>query len=121
MLEMIQSRKISEQKEDYNDLFSNLLDANNHEGRSGGQELPDSELLGVYSYTRVPTPEHSTSSRVCTGNIFIFLIAGHETTAHTLCFTLALLALYSREQEALYKHIREVIPDDRLPVGKIQP
>ncbi|KAN0136285.1 hypothetical protein V8E53_005890, partial [Lactarius tabidus] len=35
--------------------------------------------------------------------MFIFLLAGQETTAHTLCFTLALLALYPDEQERLYQ------------------
>jgi cytochrome P450 len=43
------------------------------------------------------------------------LIAGHETTAHTLCFTFALLALYPDEQEKLYKHILSVLPDGRFP------
>jgi len=41
--------------------------------------------------------------------MFIFLIAGHESTAHTLCFTFALLALYPDEQERLYQHIKGVI------------
>ena len=57
--------------------------------------------------------------------MFIFLLAGHEvgpssssgpltlkcllqTTAHTLCFTFALLALYPDEQERLYQHIKSV-------------
>jgi hypothetical protein len=60
------------------------------------------------------------------GNMFIFLLAGHEvgsfsfscsvrlesllqTTAHTLCFTFALLALYPDEQERLYHHIKGVM------------
>ncbi len=57
--------------------------------------------------------------------MFIFLLAGYEvgslsssravtqnippkTTAHTLCFTFALLALYPDEQERLYQHIKDV-------------
>lgn len=69
------------------------------------------------------------------GNIFIFLVAGHEvrfkinflriismvyvikTTAHTLCFAFALLALYPEEQETLYQHIKSVLPGDRQPVS----
>jgi cytochrome P450 len=41
--------------------------------------------------------------------MFIFLLAGHETAAHTLCFTFALLALYPDEQERLYQHIKGVM------------
>jgi len=41
--------------------------------------------------------------------MFIFLLAGHETTAHTLCFSFALLALYPDEQERLYQHIKGVM------------
>ncbi|KZT39771.1 cytochrome P450 [Sistotremastrum suecicum HHB10207 ss-3] len=46
-----------------------------------------------------------------TGNIFIYLVAGHETTAHTLCYTLGMLALYPDEQEKLHKHIKSIIGD----------
>jgi len=39
-----------------------------------------------------------------------------QTTAHTLCYTFAMLALHQDEQEILYQHIRSVHPDGRLPV-----
>jgi cytochrome P450 len=39
-----------------------------------------------------------------------------QTTAHTLCFALALLALYPYEQEKLYQHIKSVIPNPEAPV-----
>ena len=66
--------------------------------------------------------------------MFIFLIAGHEvglsfflaawwlkcslqTTAHTLCFTFGLLALFPDEQERLYQHIKGVMSSlGRMPV-----
>ena len=69
------------------------------------------------------------------GNMFIFLLAGHEvwsfpsssrlvpiqllqTTAHTLCFSFALLALYPDEQERLYEHIKGVMSSlNGIPVG----
>ncbi|OBZ67577.1 hypothetical protein A0H81_12404 [Grifola frondosa] len=93
MVEMVQARKTGEKKEERYDLFSNLLDANEEESE-GQAKLSDGELIG---------------------NIFIFLIAGHETTAHTLAFTFALLALYPDEQEILYRHIKSVLPDGRRP------
>ncbi|KAH8110025.1 614/534 cytochrome P450 [Phellopilus nigrolimitatus] len=91
MQAMIDDRKKAEKKVERHDLFSSLLDANQDEA---GTRLEDSELIG---------------------NIFIFLLAGHETTAHTLCFTFGLLALYQDQQEILYQHIMSVLPDKRVP------
>ena len=58
MQEMINERRAAEVKAEQHDLFSSLLDANMDEemAKTGGI-LADSELLG---------------------NIFIFLLAGHE-------------------------------------------
>ncbi|KAG2009543.1 614/534 cytochrome P450 [Coprinopsis cinerea AmutBmut pab1-1] len=49
------------------------------------------------------------------GNVFLFLTAGHETTAQTLCFTFALLALYPDEQEAVYQEIESYVPNATAP------
>jgi len=86
MLEMVEVRKSAVEEERY-DLFSGLLDAAQDE-RDGGTALSDDELIG---------------------NMFIFLLAGHETTAHTLCFSFALLALHPDEQERLYQDINGVM------------
>lgn len=43
-------------------------------------------------------------------------LAGHETTAHSLCYSLGLLALYQDEQERSYKEIKKAIPENRDPV-----
>ncbi|KAF5354196.1 hypothetical protein D9756_007136 [Leucocoprinus leucothites] len=96
MLEMIDARQKS-QKVERHDLFSSLLEANNDED---GEALSTDELIG---------------------NIFIFLLAGHETTAHSLCFTFALLALYPDEQEKLYQHIKSVTPISRVPTYEEMP
>ncbi|GBE81403.1 hypothetical protein SCP_0311320 [Sparassis crispa] len=93
MVEMIRARKTSEKEEERYDLFSSLLDANEDE-LDGQTKLSDSETIG---------------------NIFIFLIAGHETTAHTLAYAFIMLALYQDEQEILYQHIKSVLPDGRIP------
>ncbi|EIN08462.1 cytochrome P450 [Punctularia strigosozonata HHB-11173 SS5] len=94
MSEMISARRTAEKKEERYDLFSSLLDASDDVAADSANTLSDSELRG---------------------NIFIFMLAGHETTAHTLCFAFGLLALYPEWQEKLYQHIKSVIPDDRLP------
>jgi len=50
------------------------------------------------------------------GNMFIFLLAGHETSAHTMAFAFGLLALYPEEQDQLYAQIKEVMPDDEAEI-----
>ncbi|KAF9075519.1 cytochrome P450 [Rhodocollybia butyracea] len=95
MLEMIGKRRSSEKKEDRYDLLSNLLDAS--------------------------SDDTTFTDRDLTGNIFIFLIAGHETTAHALCFALALLALHPTEQETLFQHINSVLSDGRIPTYQEMP
>ncbi|KAF4621313.1 hypothetical protein D9613_000776 [Agrocybe pediades] len=97
MLKMIHERHSSEKVERH-DLLSSLLDANNDD--FSDQRLLDSELVG---------------------NIFIFLLAGHETTAHTLSFTFGFLALYQDEQEKLYQHIKSVLSDGRMPTYEDMP
>jgi len=87
MLEMAEARRGADKAEQRYDLLSGLLDAT-QDDPDNGATLDDDEL---------------------TGNMFIFLFAGHETTAHTLCFSFALLALHPDEQERLYQHIKGVL------------
>ncbi|KAH9074315.1 cytochrome P450 [Lactarius deliciosus] len=89
MVEMVHARRSAETKEERHDLFSGLLDAA-HDNPDGSVAITEQELIG---------------------NMFIFLFAGHETTAHALCFTFALLALYPDEQERLYQQIKEILVD----------
>ncbi|KAF5341535.1 hypothetical protein D9758_012595 [Tetrapyrgos nigripes] len=44
-------------------------------------------------------------------NAFMFLLAGHETSAHSLCFTLCLLALYPEVQEKMYQETKRLWPN----------
>ncbi|KAF5322602.1 hypothetical protein D9619_001346 [Psilocybe cf. subviscida] len=97
MATMIHERQNAEKVERH-DLFSSLLEANNDSLGSG--VLTESELIG---------------------NIYIFLLAGHETTAHTVCFALALLALYTDEQEKLYQQIKKTVPDTEEPTYEHMP
>jgi cytochrome P450 len=114
MLEMIEDRKGSAVLEEKRDILSNLIKA------SMGEAAPRKD----FDFTH----------RDLLGNIFAFLVAGklshfvtdfplslgrgHETTASVLCFAVSLLATHPEEQEELYKHVRSVIPDGRLPVRR---
>ena len=70
---MIAARKGSEIKEERNDLFNALLDAYEEEDEEG-IKLTDSDLIGTHAAVAHFIPVFISSL----GNIFIFLVAGHE-------------------------------------------
>ncbi|KAJ8693930.1 hypothetical protein PTI98_008872 [Pleurotus ostreatus] len=70
-------------------LLRNLVEANLAEG-SDYRGLTDDELLS---------------------NTFTFLLAGHETSAHTLCFAAVFLALYPEIQDKIYEEAIKLWPD----------
>ncbi|GJJ12852.1 hypothetical protein Clacol_007097 [Clathrus columnatus] len=92
MKEMIEKRRGDLEEERY-DLFNMLLKMNEENTAEQGT-LAEDELLG---------------------NIFIFLFAGYETTAHTICFALGLLAIEQEEQEKLFQHIVSILGDRTTP------
>ncbi|KAJ3032181.1 UNVERIFIED_CONTAM: hypothetical protein HDU68_000020 [Siphonaria sp. JEL0065] len=49
------------------------------------------------------------------GNAFVFILAGHETTAGALAFALALLAIHKDKQQKLYQEIKSIIEDKDRP------
>ncbi len=53
-------------------------------------------------------------------NVFIFALAGHETSAHSLAFAFAYLALYPRTQQWLREEVMEVMPDGHAPVSPVK-
>ncbi|KAJ9113869.1 hypothetical protein QFC19_000062 [Naganishia cerealis] len=63
-------------------------------GGSGGGGLSDDELVG---------------------NTWIFALAGHETSAHSLAFAIAYLAIHQDKQAWLYEELLEVFPADHVP------
>ena len=133
MIEMVEARRDGDKVEQRYDLFSGLLDAAWGEQDSEAA-ISDEELIGGYS----TSGSFGILIKYLThppGNMFIFLLAGHEvrhlssscsvapnsslqTTAHTLCFSFALLALYPDEQERLYQHIKGIMSNlNGMPVG----
>ena len=133
MMEMVKTRRNGDKVEQHYDLFSGLLDAAQDEQDSEAA-ISDDELIGGYSASRLFRIFEKCLIHP-PGNMFIFLLAGHEvrhfssscsivpsgflqTTAHTLCFSFALLALYPDEQERLYQHIKGIMSSlNGTPVG----
>ncbi|KAL0572316.1 hypothetical protein V5O48_009638 [Marasmius crinis-equi] len=71
-------------------LLRNLVEANlRASSEEGGRQLTDWELIS---------------------DMFWYLLAGHETSAHTLAFTFAYLALYPEVQEKLFQEACKVWP-----------
>ncbi|TFK34437.1 cytochrome P450 [Crucibulum laeve] len=72
-------------------LLRNLVEANMaQEVDSDQRRLTDEELLS---------------------DTFVFLLAGHETSAHSLCFSIALLALYPEVQKKILEEAMKLWPD----------
>ncbi|KAL0057383.1 hypothetical protein AAF712_015979 [Marasmius tenuissimus] len=59
--------------------------------------------------------KNNLSDRDLIGNVFVMLFAGHETTAHTLAATLALLAVTPDAQDEVVQQIVDVVGWDRDP------
>ncbi|KAL2803125.1 cytochrome P450 [Aspergillus granulosus] len=87
-------------------------------GRAENSESETHNLLQMLVRSRRETQEATSkrnmglSDAEVLGNIYIFSLAGHETTATTLRFALALLAVHEDVQERLYTEIVEVLGDD---------
>ena len=111
---MIENRKGPAILEDRRDLLSNLIRASME--KSGPQkdvEFTHRDLLGnIFIFLFAGTLSRSRSLWFYP----LFCFQGHETTASVLSSAIALLATHEEEQEELYKHIRSVVPDGRLPV-----
>jgi hypothetical protein len=76
LVELINERKVSNEKGGRRDLLSNLVDANEEVLDDGEQRLGEEELIGKVFGTRSSDPHFDNPSR--SGNIFIFYLAGYE-------------------------------------------
>ncbi|PPQ81694.1 hypothetical protein CVT24_003124 [Panaeolus cyanescens] len=72
-------------------LLRNLVEANSEE--VGSKRLNDGQLLS---------------------NAFVFLVAGHETTAHSLSFMLAFMAIYPEVQRKVREEVLSLTDGDPL-------
>ena len=76
MLEMIEARGQANKVEQRHDLFNGLLDAVQDELDTGGT-ISEEELIGEYSMSHHLDFFGNVASAI-PGNMFIFLLAGHE-------------------------------------------
>ncbi|KAJ3301280.1 hypothetical protein HDV03_001074 [Kappamyces sp. JEL0829] len=85
-----------------------------------GKSKTQSNLLTALILSTSDTPdENMLTERELLGNMFIFLFAGHETTAGTLAYALASLALNPAVQQRLYEEIAAVCGSEELKYSQI--
>ncbi|KAG8735442.1 hypothetical protein FRC10_010601 [Ceratobasidium sp. 414] len=101
-LQDMASRSLAEEK---HDIFNQIIHAHDD-----NDMMSEDELIGWFYYIVNAGP---VADRLTKGNAFVFLIAGHETTAHSLVIALALLALYPEEQAKLAQEIQAAQPESR--------
>ncbi|KIJ55488.1 hypothetical protein M422DRAFT_151985 [Sphaerobolus stellatus SS14] len=83
------------------------------EGRSDDGDLQNDLLRRLVEATMLEKdPKKRLTDEEVLSNVFIFLIAGSETSAHTMSFVLAHLALYPDKQEKVYEEVRNVWSQD---------
>ncbi len=83
-------------------------------GSNGTQDLLD-RLLAATD----PETGESMSDDYVLDNLLTFLIAGHETTASSLTWTLYLLAKYPEWQERIAREVHDVVGSDALSADHI--
>ena len=101
MFEEKKSQVASGQLADGMDLMGALVrGAGIDSSKSGGQLLADDEILG---------------------NAFVFILAGHETTANTLHFALLQLAMNPGPQRRLQADLDATLGPRQRPTSRNQP
>ncbi|KAF8605367.1 cytochrome P450 [Ceratobasidium sp. AG-I] len=107
-------RQWKDVKQAYDELmvcFNDIIASRRDQSDASVQTTKKDDILSQLLEAHDSNEKLTTSELI--GNIFIFMIAGHETTAHTLAFLLGLLALYPDVQDKLVQHIAKVQPGDR--------
>ena len=94
-------------------LFSLLVQANDNADDSTAASIGEGEGEGGMEGKRGKNDRLELQELL--GNAFIFLLAGHETSAHTLVWALLLLALHPDEQAAAHEEVLRVLGPPSLP------
>ena len=72
---------------------------------------PELDSIGCGWGTPTVDPKNLFSENEVFGNAYFFLIAGHETVAHTLHYALILLALHPSSQQELQRELDDIFGD----------
>lgn len=97
--------------------MKDMIEEHRQSMASGGEETADllSNLINGISPERDEEQENQLLQDELLGNMFIILLAAHETTGHSLGFTLALLAIHQDIQEEAFNELRKIVPQGETP------
>jgi hypothetical protein len=130
MREMIRERRQSG-SEGKSDLLGNLINGTSFGPKErANDKLSEDDLMGMYQVFQCFISSYSSSQRkhlwlpICryafrlptVSALCLTAIRGHETTAHSLGFTLALLATHQDIQEKAFQQLRDIVPEGETPV-----
>ncbi|KDQ59780.1 hypothetical protein JAAARDRAFT_33349 [Jaapia argillacea MUCL 33604] len=97
-------------------FMRSLIDTRREEMAADGKEfLARRDVFSMMVRASESEGKHAMTDDELTGNTFLMLFAGHETTAHTLDAAIGFLALYPEIQDEVYAQIKEVAPDGAQP------
>jgi cytochrome P450 len=111
-------RKVGLAAKEYDRYVRSIMDKEREEMKQG--QDANNNLMSVLlraSETEMGTgsqKQRVTDSEI-TGNIFIFNVAGHDTTANTLAFAIAMLSTKPEVQDWLAEEINAVFGDEEDP------
>ncbi len=91
-------------------LFRSVIDKVVAQRVAGGN--PDSaDLLDRLIQAQDPDNSRTLSASAVADNVLTFLVAGHETTANALAWTIYLLALFPEVERRVLRELKEVFAD----------
>ncbi|PRP83543.1 cytochrome P450 [Planoprotostelium fungivorum] len=100
---------IRKSKNAYDEFGQYLTDIITREKEKSSEERDEGKENLMAALVRMA--EGNLTDREITGNAFLFLIAGHETTAHTLMYTFYLLSMHPQVQEKMKEEADRVYGD----------
>lgn len=78
------------------------------------------DILGSLLLVRDAQTNERFSFEEILDQVAMLFLAGHETTASSLTWTLYLLSLYPHEQEKAYKEIQQIVQDEEIKITDLR-
>lgn len=99
-----------------NDFQSEIIQRKREQIESGADKI-DPEKCDIYLHQLLKAESQGKiTAHDVVGEVFTVLLAGNDTTATSLSFTILSLAMHPEVQDKLYAEINEVFPDDEFQV-----
>lgn len=87
---------------------------------AAGEAVPEADVLAVLLRTRDPRTGQAMGARELLDQITFLFLAGHETSASALAWSLYLIAACPHVQQRLQKEAAEVLGEGEVEIGHIK-